>query len=70
LEQLWSVEQYVDPYEAADTYARFLHTQLDLPVNLLSPEQSQFFKHHYKSNLSNRGVMVREIDIIRWQEGW
>jgi len=70
LEQLWSVEQYVDPYAAADIYAKSLHTQLDLPMNLLSPGQSQFFKHHYKSNLSNQGVMIREIDVIRRQEGW
>ena len=70
LEQLWSVEQYVDPYEAADTYARSLHTQLDLPMNVLSPDQSQFFKHHYRSNWHNQGVMTREIDVIRRQEGW
>jgi hypothetical protein len=70
LEQLWSVEQYVNPYEAAETYAKSLRTQLDLPMNLLSPDQSQFFKHHYLSNWSNQGAMVREIDVIRRQEGW
>ena len=70
LEQLWSVEQYVDPYEAAETYAKSLHTQLDLPMNILSTDQSKFFKHHYRSNWSNQGVMVREIDVIRRQEGW
>jgi hypothetical protein len=25
---------------------------------------------HYRSNWHNQGVMVREIDIIRKQEGW
>jgi hypothetical protein len=70
LEQLWSVEQYVDPYQATETYAKSLHVQLDLPMNILSPDQSRFFKHHYRSNWSNQGVMVREIDIIRKQEGW
>jgi hypothetical protein len=64
------VEQYVDPYEAAENYAKSLYTQLDLPMNVLSPEQSRFFKHHYRSNWSNQGVMVREIDMIRKQEGW
>ena len=70
LEQLWLVEQYVGPYEAAEVYAKSLHTQLDLPMNILSSEQSKFFKHHYRSNWSNQGVMIREIDVIRKQEGW
>jgi len=70
LEQLWSVEQHVDPYEAADTYAKSLQTQLDLPMSVLSPEQSAFFKRHYRSNWHNQGVMVREIDVIRRQERW
>ena len=70
LEQLWAVEQYVDPYEAAETYAKSLHTQLNLPMNIFSSEQSQFFKRHYRSNWSNQGIMVREIDVIRRQEGW
>jgi len=70
LEQLWSVEQYVDPYEAVDTYAKSLHTQLDLPMDVLSSDQSKFFKHHYRSNWHNLGVMTREIDVIRKQEGW
>ena len=70
LEQLWAVEQYVDPHEAADTYAKSLQAQLDLPMNILEPEQSRFFKHHYRSNWHNQGVMVREIDVIRRQERW
>jgi hypothetical protein len=37
---------------------------------MLEYEQSKFFKHHYKSNWQNRGIMVREIDVIRQQEGW
>jgi hypothetical protein len=37
---------------------------------VLEGEQSAFFKKHYRSNWHNLGVMVREIDIIRAQEGW
>jgi hypothetical protein len=70
LEQLWFVEQHVDPYEAAETYAKSLHVQLDLPMNIFSSDQSRFFKHHYRSNWSNQGVMIKEIDVIRRQEGW
>jgi hypothetical protein len=32
--------------------------------------ESAFFKQHYRSNWHNQGVMVREIDVIRTQEGW
>lgn len=70
LEELWSVEKYVTPNEASDTYARQLSTQLDLPMCMMTAKQSQFFKHHYRSNWHNRGVTVREIDVIRQQEGW
>jgi hypothetical protein len=37
---------------------------------ILEAEQSAFFKHHYNSQWRNQGVMVREIDVIRKQEGW
>jgi hypothetical protein len=37
---------------------------------ILESEQSAFFKKHYLSNWHNRGIMVREIDVIRQQEGW
>jgi hypothetical protein len=47
-----------------------LGTQLDLPMSLFEAEHSRFFKQHYRSNWYNRGVMTREIDVIRQQEGW
>ena len=47
-----------------------LHSQLGLPVAILEAEQSEFFKHHYSSSWRNRGVMTREIDVIREIEGW
>jgi hypothetical protein len=47
-----------------------LASQLDLPMCVLTPNQSKFFKHHYRSNWRNRGPMVREIDVIREEEGW
>lgn len=44
--------------------------QLGLPA--ISPDEdgSEFFKHHYLANWRNKGIMVREIDVIREQEGW
>jgi hypothetical protein len=50
--------------------AEDLYRQLDLPVTVIDAPSSKFFKHHYRSNWHNRGVMSREIDVIRSQEGW
>ena len=37
-----------------------LRTKLGLPIVDMDAEESQFFKHHYKSQFKNRGPMVRE----------
>ena len=47
-----------------------LNTQLDLPMLDMDGNSSAFFKQHYRSNWHNRGAMIREIDVIRSQEGW
>ena len=70
LDELWRDVQDQDPAELIKRYKDALATQLDLPMNVLMPPESKFFKHHYRSNWHNRGVMVREIDVIRQQEGW
>lgn len=70
LDEIWQTTQFTDPAEIIVTYQEPLQTQLDLPMAILMPDQSKFFKHHYRSNWHNRGVMVREIDVIREQEGW
>lgn len=50
--------------------AEDLTKQLDLPINYLDEKASAFFKHHYRSNWVNRGIMVSEMNVIREQEGW
>jgi hypothetical protein len=70
LEELWKEAGIRDPEELVIAYQDALYTQLDLPMCMLNRDQSRFFKHHYRSNWSNLGVMTREIDIIRRQEGW
>lgn len=69
LEKLW--EEYktgdVDHYERV---GEVLRTHLGLPIMDMNAEQSRFFKHHYRSNWHNRGVMVTEMSVIRGQEGW
>jgi hypothetical protein len=37
-----------------------LKTQLGLPIVELDADQSKFFKHHYKAQFQNKGIMVRE----------
>jgi hypothetical protein len=59
-----------NPEMVAGHVAEDLATQLDLPMLTVLGAESAFFKQHYRSNWHNQGVMVREIDVIRRQEGW
>jgi hypothetical protein len=70
LDELWTTVQDQDPDVVSGRLAEELVNQLDLPVVLMHEGESHFFKHHYRSNWINRGVMTREIDVIREQEGW
>lgn len=70
LSELWATVENEQPRLLANRLATDLNTQLDLPMIILENEQSAFFKRHYQSNWHNRGIMVREIDVIREQEGW
>jgi hypothetical protein len=70
LAELWTTVESSDPRLLAGRVAEDLDQQLDLPMAALEAEQSKFFKHHYRSNWHNEGIMVREIDVIRAQEGW
>jgi hypothetical protein len=65
LESIWQAVCDCDPEELIDRYCVLLKSQLDLPMTVLPAEQSRFFKHHYRSNWSNQGVMVREGDKIK-----
>ena len=70
LRELWDTVKDSDPRLLANRLGEELGTALDLPMAMLEAEQSKFFKHHYRSNFANRGIMTREIDVIRAQEGW
>jgi hypothetical protein len=70
LQKLWLTVKDSDPELLAGRVTEDLVTQLDLPINRLDVAESRFFKHHYRSNWHNQGVMIREIDVIRGQEGW
>jgi hypothetical protein len=70
LSELFKTVENDQPEIIANRLADELATQLDLPMHMLTSEASRFFKHHYRSNWHNQGVMIREIDVIRSQEGW
>jgi hypothetical protein len=70
LEELWKTVEDSNPEILAGRIAEDLVTQLDLPINHTGEKESAFFKHHYRSNWHNQGAMIREIDVIRQQEGW
>lgn len=70
LAELWKTVENDQPRLIANRLADELHDQLDLPMLIMEKEQSAFFKKHYRSNWHNQGIMVREIDVIRKQEGW
>lgn len=70
LSELWETVKDSEPRILSNQLGPDLGTQLDLPMAILEAEQSAFFKYHYRSNWHNQGIMVREIDVIRRQEGW
>ena len=70
LADLWNTVKDSDPRVLAGRLAEDLFYQLGLPMIVLEGEASAFFKQHYRSNWHNQGIMVREIDVIRQQEGW
>lgn len=70
LNALWKTVIDSSPEILAGRVAEELYTQLELPMVMMEAPASKFFKHHYRSNWHNQGIMVKEIDVIRRQEGW
>lgn len=60
--ELWQTVKNSHPDIVANTVADDLHTQLALPMTAMTAEDSAFFKHHYRSNWRNLGIMVTERD--------
>jgi hypothetical protein len=60
LVKLWDTVKDTHPDIVSGRVCNDLHTQLSLPICTLSAEGSEFFKHHYRANWQNKGVMERE----------
>jgi hypothetical protein len=67
---LWDTVKDSNPEVLAGRVAEDLATQLGLPMATMLAPESAFFKQHYRSNWHNLGIMTREMDVIRRQEGW
>ncbi len=70
LSSLWEHIKDVDPVRNSSSIGEQLSDKLGLPICTYSPEQSKFFKRHYNKEKRNLGPLIREIDVIRQQEGW
>jgi hypothetical protein len=61
LEKLWKdYESINEPIDHCKHLGEVLRQRLALPIIDMDPEESAFFKHHYKSNFVNKGIMSRE----------
>lgn len=76
LQRIWKEEvaekinDDIDCYHQSEQYYDALKRKLGLPIVEMDADASAFFKHHYRSNFYNMGPMIKEIDVIRKQEGW
>ena len=67
---MWDEIKGLDPVVQSDGIGLHLANKLGLPICTLSSDQSKFFKRHYNSDKYNMGPLVREMDVIRKNEGW
>ena len=67
---LWEEHRIHYPEQEIERLGRELENKLGLPMCILSPDQSKFFKRHYNADKYNHGPLVKEMDVIRKIEGW
>ena len=70
LSTMWGLYKDKKPIDEAYTLGVQLSNKLSLPMCVLNTEQSAFFKRHYNADKYNMGPLVREMDVIRKNEGW
>ena len=59
LQRLWESFKNDGP-DQCTSVGDALRNKLGLPIINMDPEESKFFKHHYKSQFKNQGPMVKE----------
>ena len=68
--KMWETIKDLDPIAEGDGIGLHLSNKLGLPICTMNADQSKFFKRHYNADKYNMGPLVREMDVIRRQEGW
>ncbi len=68
--EMWDEYRTKDPVSEASKIAEHLSDKLGLPMCILNPIQSKFFKRHYGADKYNRGPLVKEMDVVRQIQGW
>lgn len=69
LDKLWE-RHCNDDEKVAQTVAEDLNRHLGTNIVEFDAKTSRFFKDYISKTWVNRGPMVKEIDIIRQEEGW
>ena len=69
LNGLWELHKNDDEL-ICEQLGRELNQHLGIDIVEINAVQSKFFKHYLVDNWHNRGPLVKEIDVIRHQEGW
>lgn len=69
-EKMWEEHKNYIPGEQSFGIGKQLNERLGLPMCVLDKEQSKFFKRHYNADKYNIGPLIKEMDVIRKQEGW
>ena len=67
---MWEQIKDLNPITESEEIGMHLSARLGLPICTLNAEQSRFFKRHYNADKYNMGPLVREMDVIRKNEGW
>jgi hypothetical protein len=69
LNELWALHQH-DDENICRQLGQELNKYLGTTIVEYDAEQSRFFKQYGIQPWRNMGIMTREIDVIRSEEGW
>jgi hypothetical protein len=69
LDELWEMHKNDDEQTCIDI-GKELKRYLNLDIVEIDSDGSDFFKQYIRRGWHNRSIMLKEIDVIRQEEGW
>ena len=69
LDNIWDNHKE-DGADVTTYYMDMLNRYLGLGIVEVNADQSKFFKEYISRGWRNRDIMIKEIDVIRAEEGW